>query len=396
MAALGTNSRNHYLSAMPELDHYQGREQGFVKHAIIEKYLERFTIKIGHQWDQIIYLDAFAGPWENIAEDLSDTSFCIALKQLKSGVKVAHERFNRHVSVKAILIEKNRKAFAKLSSFGNRETTDGFEVTCFNGTFEEQISEIDAALNNTAGARSFLFALIDPKGWTGLSMDIIAPLLSKRSTEVLVNVMTSFIQRFANVESCHDSYDRFFGREGVREIISATAPEDRADAVVREYCRSLRSICGFEHVSSAVVLQPDRRGIKYFMVFGTNSPVGIKVFKEAEAHAASLQDQIKADKEFGDQMQLLAVTEALPVSQSLREKYRNGAFERVMELFGKYPAVSYKSVFCKAMAMPLITEEELLDFINNHPDIELKLDGERRRKPSIDEKRWKDFVVRIS
>src|SRR5690554_2336202 len=100
----------------------------------------------------------------------------------------------------------------------------------------------------------------------------VSPLLRKRSAEVLVNVMTSFIHRFADADNCQLSYEQFFGRGGVREIISETPSEERADAVVREYCRSLRTFCGFDHVSSAVVLQPDKRGIKYFMVFGTNSP----------------------------------------------------------------------------------------------------------------------------
>ena len=40
---------------------------------------------------------------------------------------------------------------------------------------------------------------------------------------------------------------------------------------MREYCRSLRERCGFQHVLSCVVLQPDKKGVKYFMVFGTNA-----------------------------------------------------------------------------------------------------------------------------
>ncbi len=37
------------------------------------------AIKISSNWNEIIYIDAFAGPWGSKAEDLSDTSFCIAL-----------------------------------------------------------------------------------------------------------------------------------------------------------------------------------------------------------------------------------------------------------------------------------------------------------------------------
>jgi len=252
---------------MPDLDHYRGREQGYIKHALTEKYLVPFTIKIGSKWDEIIFLDAFAGPWGAKSENLSDTSF---------------------------------------------------------------------------------------------------------------------VHRFADYDHCKDSYEEFFGRPGVRNIIGSAAPDDRQDAVVREYCRSLRELCGFEYVSSCVVLQPDKKGIKYFMVFATNSPVGIKVFKEAEAHAAALQDEIKHAKEFGDQMPLFSSDAIEPVSESLRRKYREIAFGRVEGIFKDKTEATYTEVFCKAMAMPLVTERELTEFLVAHSELKLHLDGERRKKPSIE------------
>jgi hypothetical protein len=132
-----------------------------------------------------------------------------------------------------------------------------------------------------------------------------------------------------------------------------------------------------------VVLQPDKKGVKYFMVFATNDPMGIKVFKEAEAHAASLQDQIKHEREFGDQMSLFSVDSIQPVSESLRTKYRALAFARVEEMFRSKPDHSYADVFCKAMAMPLVTEQELIDFLATHPYLRIYLEGERRKKPNI-------------
>ena len=368
---------------MPDLQHYRGREQGFVKHALIEKYLETFAIKIGSAWNEIAYVDAFAGPWESVAEDLSDTSFCIALQRLKSGVKVVSSTKQRNVRVRAFLIEKKRQAFEKLEAFAAEQRAPGFEVTCFHGTFEDRLDEVMQSLEKTSSNRTFLFALIDPKGWTGLSMKVIAPLLRTRSAEVLVNVMTSFLHRFVDADKCAESYEDFFGRPGVRKIIAEAPAEDRQDVVVREYCRSLKAVCGFKHVSSCVVLQPDKKGPKYFMVFGTNNPVGIKVFKDAEAHAASLQDEIKYAREFGDQQPLFESNEITQVSQALREKYRQAAFRRVDEMFENRNRIPYRDVFCKAMAMPLVTERELVAFLNSHPNLRLSLDGPRRTKPDI-------------
>ena len=375
---------------MPNLEHYKGREQGFVKHTLIEKYLERFTLKVGSKWDEIAYIDAFAGPWESQSDDLADTSFCIAIKRIKSGVRELRRTFKRDIRVRAFLIEKDPRAFSRLSSFAKTQQEPKFEVNCLCGAFQEKADAVAGALNSD---RTFVFALIDPKGWSGLSMELIAPLLRRRSAEVLVNVMTSFIGRFADVDSCRDSYESFFGRPGVREIISLTPMEQREDAVVREYCRSLRALCDFRHVSSCVVLQPGKKGVKYFMVFATNNAMGIKVFKEAEAHAALLQDEIKFEKEFGDQTPLFSSDAIEPVSQTLRTKYRNAAFKRVEDIFETKTGVSYAEVFCKAMAMPLVTEQELLQYLRNHQRLQLVLDGERRKKPDIQNPA--DRVIRL-
>src|SRR5690606_38463201 len=121
--------------------------------------------------------------------------------------------------------------------------------------------------------------------------------------------------------------------------------------VVREYCRSLRDKCNFKYLSSAVVLDPNKDSIKYFMVFGTNDPMGIKVFKEAEAHAASLQDQVKNEIKMNGQGSLFPEFDAALVSQPLRSKYKRIAFDRILELFDeKEHRIEYEEVFCKGMA----------------------------------------------
>lgn len=374
---------------MPNLQHYHGREQGYIKHSLIEKYLVPFTIKIGSKWDEIVFVDAFAGPWGAKTDDLSDTSFGIALDCLENGLKILKETHGRTPRIRAFLIEKDLKAFGKLDAFVQERRSKGIEVECFPGEFEDQVSKL-ATLTESEGC--FVFSLIDPKGWTGLSMKVIAPLIRRRSSEVLVNVMSDFVRRFAKVENCKESYEEYFGRPGVREIITRSPASERQDVVVREYCRSLRELCDYRHVSSCVVLQPDKKGVKYFMVFATNDAMGIKVFKEAEAHAASLQDEIKFAKEFGDQHPLFPCDAIAPVSDSLRKKYRDEACERVEEMFRDRDHASYAEVFCKALAMPLVTEGELLHFLGQHSFLELKLEGNRRKKPDI--KNPTDQVIR--
>jgi hypothetical protein len=62
-------------------------------------------------------------------------------------------------------------------------------------------------------------------------------------------------------------------------------------------------------------------------------------------------------------------------------------------MFGEKSDTAYAEVFCKAMAMPLVTEGELIDFLNHHPHLDLRIDGERLKRPDIQNPN--DRVVRV-
>src|SRR5262245_32139179 len=80
-------------TSIPELDHhihsrrdemvslqdYQGREQSYVKHTFLERYLEALVHKTASTYPHVVYVDGFAGPWQSTNEKFQDTSFGIAL-----------------------------------------------------------------------------------------------------------------------------------------------------------------------------------------------------------------------------------------------------------------------------------------------------------------------------
>ena len=76
---------------------YAGREQSQVKHYILQHYLERFAHIIGSKWTTITYVDCFSGPWESQTKDHSDTSFAIALQELRKAVRPGRPRANRSI-----------------------------------------------------------------------------------------------------------------------------------------------------------------------------------------------------------------------------------------------------------------------------------------------------------
>jgi len=62
---------------------YEKREQSQVKHYILRKYLERFAHIVASRWSSITYVDCFAGPWNVRSPDFKDSSFAIAIEELR-------------------------------------------------------------------------------------------------------------------------------------------------------------------------------------------------------------------------------------------------------------------------------------------------------------------------
>ena len=68
------------FSHMPKA--YIGKEQAYVKHTILKKYLQRLFMIVGKKEKIINYVDCFSGPWKEKNYDLSDTSIGISLEQM--------------------------------------------------------------------------------------------------------------------------------------------------------------------------------------------------------------------------------------------------------------------------------------------------------------------------
>jgi three-Cys-motif partner protein len=98
---------------------YEGREQTWVKHYVLKKYLERFAHIIGSWCPSITYVDGFSGPWKNQSDTLSDTSFFIALAELRKA-RDTYAKRGKVVHIRCVFLEQDRARFKELKAF-----TDG-------------------------------------------------------------------------------------------------------------------------------------------------------------------------------------------------------------------------------------------------------------------------------
>lgn len=270
---------------------YVGREQSLAKHNILRQYIEPFAFKIVQQWDSLDFVDCFSGPWKNNdSVTLSDTSIGVSLRTL-SGVaeKLGHTVENRRI--RCIFNEADPLSYALLQKFveAHRDSYPLLEIKIFSGKFEDNAPQIKAACKSR-----FQLLFVDPTGWTGFSPEALS-LFKGRSTEVIVNMMRSFIARF--VSGDHEHRDvalaGLVGEKRARYLIDTGLT---IKTVEEEYLRMLRGTLGYKYAGFSPIHNPDKNEIQFNLAYATHHPAGMEVMRQAEFTALTDHDRIRYDK----------------------------------------------------------------------------------------------------
>jgi three-Cys-motif partner protein len=266
---------------------YEGREQAFVKHTFLDRYLGRLFNKVASSRDSLVYVDGFAGPWKSASERFDDTSFGIALNQLRGAKRQA----GRPIRAIAHLVERDPAAFAELRTIVERYPD--IEIVPHLGDFHDALPDIMTRIPVDA----FTFSLIDPKGWL-IDLHRLQPLLALPNSEVVINLMYDFINRFIEHpnERIGDSLNRTIPGLEWRDAIKNCAsdvPAAREAIVIGTFSQALKTIAGYRYVSSLRVRRPGHERTLYHLVYGTRSPAGLAVFRESQIKALEGEAQVQ-------------------------------------------------------------------------------------------------------
>src|SRR5262245_36215397 len=128
---------------MKSIDYYRNREQTYLKHFFLERYLERVGSNIRSFRDDFVYVDGFSGPWKSRDELLRDTSILIAIRELRKVLEGVARLTKRPPSTRCVFVEKCPKAFNELQH-AVRGITD-IAITPIPGEFEGVIPQIGKA-----------------------------------------------------------------------------------------------------------------------------------------------------------------------------------------------------------------------------------------------------------
>jgi three-Cys-motif partner protein len=255
-------------------DNYIGREQAYIKHRILKTYIERLFMIVGRNKAPVInFVDCFSGPWQEGDEKLSDTSIGISLEHMNRCRGILKHKHKSDVTFRALFIEEDPDAFAKLDRFLKEDHYPHIETACINSDFSEVTDEI---IDWCGGHFSFLF--LDPKGWdVGLSK--IRPLLEMKNCELLINLMYDFLNRFVTAQGQAEKMLDIFG--AIPEFEN-TDPEQRHQTLVNLYRNNLNGVYN-GRTAYVDIEDPGKDRVLYNLIYLTRHSLGINVFKtEAE------------------------------------------------------------------------------------------------------------------
>jgi three-Cys-motif partner protein len=257
---------------------YVDREQTQAKHFILRAYLQALAFKVLHGWD-IAYVDGFSGPWESKTDDLSDTSFMIAIRVLKDAQgKVAAQTGTRR-KIRCFFVEKGATSYRQMAAAVTpfNRPDENFEIKTFHGDFVDAVEEIGKFIG-----RSFPLIFIDPTGWTEYPFTKIAPLFASSKCEALINFMYGHISRFLTHpdEKIIASLDPILGGPGWQARLDPTMKP--GPAVEKLFRETLKSAGKFAYIVSTKIDKSTQNRPHFFLAYATKNRAGLKAFRETE------------------------------------------------------------------------------------------------------------------
>ena len=279
---------------MISVDDYKGREQSYVKHVLLEGYLEALIHKTASSYSHIVYVDGFAGPWQSASEEFKDTSFGIGLDALRRA-KASWKKIGRDVRMSAFLVERNPMAFSQLATLPPKYPD--VTIKPYKGDFIETIPKILADIP----ADAFAFFLIDPKGWR-IPLSKLQSLLAREKSEVIFNFMFEFINRAASMkdEKLVAGLNELMPFGDWREKLeSATTSEERKAILTDAFSTCLLQLGQYKYVCETPILRPSRDRPLYSLFYATRHDMGIEVFRDCQVRALEEQSKTRAVTKVG-------------------------------------------------------------------------------------------------
>lgn len=245
------------------------------KHLILEHYLDQWLPKMMQKFPEVVFLDAFAGPGEYSGGEPG--SPMIALTVFKKHPRLHQVAGNIHFR---FVEEREDRAKHLKRTVAERmpEIPGNATHEVVTSTFEKAMASIRSKYGQN-GIFPPTLAMIDPFGYSDVTMDLLSEILRNPSSEVYLTFMDPFMERFLQGGGIDHALDRFFGSDAWRKAAHHSDQSARFRALVEALKRELKSGRA-QHVVHFDVNKSQRKKA-YTLVHATNSLIGCDAMKRA-------------------------------------------------------------------------------------------------------------------
>lgn len=251
------------------------------KHDMLAAYLDGWFPILSSWNGRVLFFDGFAG--RGRYTDGSEGSPLVALRRL-----VEHRSFP----------QMSRREFVFYLVEANKENAESLEkeiaalkaekapwpanvkTYVINDKFDVTATAMIEHLREQKRRMAPTFAFVDPFGYSGLPMDLLADLLDYGRSEVFVNFMVGHVQRFIERVGQEKAMLDLFGLSVEEVLQDHDGVSDRVEHLRAVYERQLRERAGFEYVQSFAMVNKTGN-IGYYLLHGTRHPKGVELMKDA-------------------------------------------------------------------------------------------------------------------
>lgn len=250
------------------------------KHEILTHYLGAWYPILSSWRGRILYIDGFAG--RGRYNDGSEGSPQIALRRL-----LDHHYFRQmNCEFVFIFIEKNRDNAENLEL--ELKTLEGeyapwpanVRWQVVNESFDTQMQELinDVKAQNQQLAPTFAF--IDPFGYTRFPMSLLAELARTPNSELFINFMVGFVQRFIGRSGQEAPMRALYGKDVADVLEGFEEGGNRIDHLCDVYAETLREATQLQHIQR-FFMRNKTGNVSYALIHATSHQTAFKRMKDA-------------------------------------------------------------------------------------------------------------------
>ena len=248
------------------------------KHRLYRRYIQAWApILLQGGFRQVRIVDGFAGPGRYSTNE--EGSPLVALNAV-----LEHELLPRVLAagrrIRFDFIEECPERRSHLESELQSISRPGVTWHVWPGRFDDVFAEVLDRLDNKGEVLEPALVFIDPFGPTGFPMALVQRVAAYPACEVLINFAWQPLnQWWLSDSSKYDSVDALFGEGSQwRDGLGISDSLEKEQFFVREYQTSLLRQ-GWSGVAFRMV--NTRNQTQYYLVYGTKSAKGMRVFKDS-------------------------------------------------------------------------------------------------------------------